>query len=351
MQNKIFIVVAFSLLCALGIFVFYMNRENSIDNIQKGEEAEIKEEQILVGATIFPIFDIARNIAGEKLEIVQILPNNSSPHNFNPTPRGIQELESAELILSIGHDLDNWVEDFSSALDIESRTLDSGIELLYLDAKHHHNDAHSDENEGSGHEEEEHGQEEREEEGHKEDGHEGEGRKYVDPHYWLSLKNGIIIAENVKNIFIELTPENAELFEENYQNYKKSLEEVIKYQENSVDNFEKREIITFHDAFSYFLKDIDMELVATIEEYPGQEPTIKWLENVENLIKEYNISVLYKEPQFSARGLDVFKDRYGIEILELDPIGGDNGRDTYIKLIEYNFSSILEGLETQNNTD
>ena len=63
-------------------------------------------EKLKVGATIFPLYDIIKNIGGDKIVAVLILPSGASPHTFEVTPEQIKNLIGAKAIFQIGHQID-----------------------------------------------------------------------------------------------------------------------------------------------------------------------------------------------------------------------------------------------------
>ena len=141
--------------------------------------------ELKVAATIFPLYDITKNIAGDDIEVVQMLPAGASPHTFDPQPSLVSELEGTDIVFSIGNGLENWADNLTESVGAESVVVDSGIELRdSVEGEHGHDeekeDEHSDE-EGHEHEDEEEHSDEEEgheheegEEGHDEHGHDEE---------------------------------------------------------------------------------------------------------------------------------------------------------------------------------
>ena len=131
-----------------------------------------------VGATIFPIYDIARTIGGDEFNVVLILPAGASPHTFDPQPSTLKNLQGAQAVFAIGHTLDNWATNVAQAVDAPVVVVDHGIALRetveqghdHEEAGHDDHDAHDDHDE---HEEDEH----------------GHAHGPTDPHYWLSPMN------------------------------------------------------------------------------------------------------------------------------------------------------------------
>ena len=85
------------IITSLGVYSYFSN-ETTIDNNDKPK----------VAATIFPVYDLVQQIAGEQIEVVQILPTGQSPHTFDPSPSTMIALQNAQRIFSIGHGLDDW---------------------------------------------------------------------------------------------------------------------------------------------------------------------------------------------------------------------------------------------------
>ena len=66
-------------------------------------------EKPILAATIYPLYDIARNVAGNHAEVKVILPPGASPHLFEFSPRQLSALQHVQAVFAIGHGLDNWV--------------------------------------------------------------------------------------------------------------------------------------------------------------------------------------------------------------------------------------------------
>ncbi len=277
-----------------------------------------EEDGIKVAATIFPLVDIAQNIVGDKIEVVQILPSGASPHTFEITPEQVKKLQDVKVIFAIGHGLDDWVYDIKDAIgDIEIITVEKGIELKNISGEEEHEQIHE-------HEEHEHGDQ--------------------DPHYWLSILNAKKIAENIKDELVKIDLENSEIYEENLQNYLVELGKLEEDVETKLVGVKTRDMVTFHNAWQYFVDEFDLDIVTTFEPFPGKEPTAKYLEELNKVVKEDNIKVIFSEPQMSNDVLKPFAKDLGLELFILDPLGGDEGRNSYIEMMEYNGDILFEAL-------
>jgi zinc transport system substrate-binding protein len=259
-----------------------------------------------VAATIFPLHDITRNIAGSAVGVELILPAGSSPHTFDLTPKQASNLSGSRAVFAIGHGLDSWASKLVATADVEKIVVvDKGIEFL----------ASSDTDEPGD-----------------------------DPHYWLSTGNAKIIAGEVRDELVVLFPEKADIFEENYLLYMGKLDALDAEIRASLSKLPNRNIAAFHNAWSYYAKEYGIRVVASFEEFPGKEPTPQYLAEFQDIVKQKGVKVLFSEPQFSTRSLEPIANDLGVSFSVLDPLGGVDGRESFEELMRYNTTQIVNAL-------
>ncbi|MBU0649019.1 metal ABC transporter substrate-binding protein [Patescibacteria group bacterium] len=308
-MKKILLIIGIILLVLGGLFYYFMNSEKPT------QQSEIK-----IAATIFPIYDIAKNIVSDKMDTELISPPGASPHTFEVTAEQIKKLQNAKIIFAIGHGLDDWILKVQDALpQAQIKTVSPNIELSEFGQEHEHEEA-----------------EEREEE------HEHTG---IDPHYWLTMANAKIIARNILQEMQNLDPANREYYEKNYQNYIQELDDADKNTHDLLDEISSREIITMHTAWSYFSREYGLEVVATFEPFPGQEPSPQYLVELSKATQEHDIKTIFSEPQLSNEALIPFLRDLGVTLKILDPLGGLAERDSYINMMLYNAQTIHDALK------
>lgn len=268
-----------------------------------------ESEKIKVAGTIFPISDIIKNVAGDKVEVINILPAGASPHTFELTPKQIKELSGVKAIFVINYGLDNWMEKIKDSVPgAELVVVDQGINLLRM-------------------------------------GNEEESTTGKDPHYWLSVFNAKIIAENINNSLVEIDSKNSEFYNNNLNNYLSELDKLDLDIKEELKDLKTRNIVTFHEAWGYFAKAYGLKVEATVEPFPGKEPTIQYLEDLNKIIKDNNIKVIFSEPQLSNETIKPFVNDLGLKLYVLDPIGGVEGRNSYVEMMKYNAKVFREALE------
>jgi len=350
-----------------------------------GESKKETNSKIKIAATIFPLYDIAKNISGDRATVVSIVPPSASPHTYEVTPEKVKKLQDTNVVFKIGHGADDWADNLSESIsNVEIITADKNIPLKKFGEEYKNENDNIYENiclEHSGkwlkeYNEcedlnqnvcEEYGGEyidcasacrhnpsaevcvevcvavckfEYKESNNDIDREHGE----YDPHYWLSIENAKIIAKNITDKLKELDPASASVFQKNLDNYQDRLVNLKKESEAKVKNLSSNILVTTHNAWSYFADEFNLETVGTFQASPGKEPTPQELTELQELIEKHNVQALFSEPQLSEAVLKPFADDTGLKIYVLDPLGGSDNRNSYLEMIQYNVDTIYNAL-------
>lgn len=264
-----------------------------------------------VAATIPPLADIVREVAGSSAGVIRILPAGASPHTFEPSPGTARELARARTIFAIGHGLDDWVVTLAAASGV-SRVVrvDAGVRLRPV--------AHREPSRGGG--------------------------EFVDPHYWLSCENAKRIAATVERELGSLFPEQAGAFASRRANYAARLDSLDAEIRSMLAHLPNRDIATFHDSFEYFAADYDLRVVAVFEPYPGREPGPRFVRDFQRKIRQARVRAVFGEPQLSVELLRPVVRDLGVTLSVLDPLGGAPGRETFVELMRFNARQIARSV-------
>jgi zinc transport system substrate-binding protein len=294
----------------------------------QGNEVETNtvDSDVTVVATIFPIYDITREVAGDDAEVVLMLPSGASPHTFDPQPRLVRDLEDSQLIFAIGHGLDTWASDLAESVGAPVVTVDAGIDIIETKDAHEH--GHND----HGHDEDEH------------DGHHGHSHGPTDPHYWLSLENAQTITQTIAEQLSALDEENAGGYQARAEAYISELESLKEELQDATANLVNPNVISLHDAWAYFAEEFNLHVVGSFEPQAGTNPSPRYLEELQQKVEEYDVSVLFVEPQLSVDPIIAFAEDLGLGIALIDPLGGSEGTERYLQLMQYNVNALIEAL-------
>ena len=261
-----------------------------------------------IGATIFPLYDIAREVAGPVADVVLILPPGASPHTFEPTPAAIRSLSDAGTLFVVGYGLDDWAVRLARGAGV-SRVVRVDVDVPLRR-------------------------------------YPGREPAPVDPHYWLSLRNGKAIARTVAAELVLLAPDRVAEIRDSLAAYLARLDAGDEQIRALLADLPSRRIATFHDAFGYFAAAYDLEVAAVFAPYPGREPGPRFVIEFQEKIRASQIRVVFSEPQLSIDAIRPLAHDLGVTLSVLDPLGGVPGREGYIETALFNAHQVAAALRS-----
>ena len=312
---RIIIVVVIAVL-AVAAIVFFLRlpgrqagpQTNSFDN-----------ENITIAATIFPLADIARSVAGQHANVIQLLPSGADPHSYSLTPRQVADLQNAKALFVIGHNLDDWAADsVARSTNLPVIVVDQNITLREFGEEEEHKD---------------------EADKHEEDDHDHDSG--TDPHYWLTIPNAQIIAQTISDELSRIDPENTTHYKLQTTNYLAELDALESELQTIARPAPQKDFIAVHDAWSYLASHYGFHLAATYEPVEGREPSIADLQELQSVVNEHGITAFYDEPaKHTTSATQFIQKDLGLTIKVLDDIGGVPPRDSYQNLMRFNIESL-----------
>lgn len=284
-----------------------------------------------IAVSIFPLYDVTRRIAGDRFDVILVLPPGQSEHGFDPAPKDIARLEGAKLGIAVGLDMDTWVEDVMKTAGGVPRMLRVGerVKTIPIDVEP------IDEGEPPAEEgaaAEEHG----ELEDHEDHADHAHVVGAPDPHVWMDPQRMIAITDAIAGELAVLDPGGKGVFEGNATAVKDSLATLDAELVTRSKAWTKRTIVTFHGSMSYFAARYGLRIAAVVEPIAGKEPTATYLAEVIEAIKRNKAAALFIEPQLDRSAGETIAREAGVPLGELDPIGGMPGRDSYEALLRWN---------------
>lgn len=278
-------------------------------------------DKIKVVSSFTTISDMAEQIGGDLLEVYNLVPSGTDPHEYEPMPNDIKAATDADILFYNGMNLeggkDGWflkmVDSVNQDLD-RVHDLNKGVEPKYLV-------------DSEGKEEE------------------------INPHSFLDPKVGILMTENLRDALIDLDPDNKEIYEANTEKYLLSLNDLDQKYHDVVDQLpeERRILVTSERAFQYMAESYGLREAYIWEVDTEELGTTEQIKGLIDFLKVEQPPVLFMESNVDPKPLETVSSETGIPIFE-EPIFSDEiGQkgelvDTYIKLLEHNIRIIQEGL-------
>jgi zinc transport system substrate-binding protein len=311
-----------------------------------------------VAVSIFPLYDITKRIAGDRLDVILVLPPGKSEHGYDPTPKEIARLEGAKLGISVGLDMDTWVEGIMKnaggvpkmlRVGDKVKTTPIDVEPIEPDEvedheKREHEAAGS---AGSAAQHDEHAEDKHDEHAEEKDDHAEHGHEVgaPDPHVWMDPERMQTIADAIAAELTTIDAAGKDTFTKNAEAVKSSLKELDGKLDARSRTWTKKTIVTFHGSMSYFAKRYGLRIAAVVEPIAGKEPTATYLAEVIQAIRQNKAAALFTEPQLDKGPGETIAKEAGIPLGELDPVGGVAGRDTYEALLTWNADQLEKALK------
>ena len=364
------------------------------DNKDESASSDSKAEETVVYTSFYPIYNLTKQIAGDKMEVKSFTNLKAESHGWEPSAKDIAELSNSKLMFINGAGMEEWEDSLEDSTDIELVDTSEGLDLIkanhedhdheHEDEDHEHEDEHADheheeehadheheeehadhehEEEHADHEhEEEHADHEHEEEhadhedGEEDADHEHEEHDHehnhgeFDPHTWLSPKNGLAQAKVIAEKLSQVDPANKDYYMDNYKKIEDELNSMIDEYSKKFEEASNKNFLVNHKAFSYIARDFNLNQIALTSLTSTDDTDAKTLKEAAEKAKELNINTVFYEMGGSDKSAKTLADEIGAETKPLNTLELATDEDldnnkTYQELIRYNLEEIYKSLE------
>lgn len=314
-------------------------------HIVEAKTTEETDRKLNIVTTIFPEYDWTRNILGNReadVNLTMLLDNGTDLHSFQPAVKDIMKVSSCDLLIYVGGESDQWIEDaLESAQNKDMKTINL-MEVLGDTIKEEETV------EGMQDSEHKHGHED-------EHAHEGEDEKEYDEHVWTSMRNASVICDAIAETLEEMDPENKEIYQTNAENYKAKLSTLDQKYQETVDT-DRQNTLIFADrfAFRYLVDDYGLNYYAAFSGCSAEsEASFKTVTFLAGKLDELGIkTVLTIEKSDDRIAQTVIentkkKDQKILELNSMQSITSDEIKNgvTYLSVMEDNLKVLKEALK------
>lgn len=258
-------------------------------------------------ATTLPVYEFTQKLCqGTGLSVAQLINQDiSCLHDYTMTVAQMRSVESAQVTVISGAGL----EDFLHGM-INGEVIDASQSLSLIEGAHDH--AH--------------------------DGH----LHAEDPHIWLSPENAKVMASNICQGLKAKFPDHKALFDENLTALTAELDALQQYGENALRDLSCRELVTFHDGFTYLAESFDLTILKAVEEESGSEASASALIALATLVKSHELPAIFTEVNGSTAAAGVICAETGAQIFALDMAISGN---SYFNAMRHNIDTLKEALQ------
>lgn len=172
-------------------------------------------------------------------------------------------------------------------------------------------------------------------------------RGQSNPHLWVSVSGAMGQVRNIAKGLSKSDPGNATAYLKNADAYLAKLDSLRTRMKEGSKDLKNRDIVTCHEAFPYFARELGLNVAAVIQREPGTAPSPAELAETIRLVKARKIKALFAEPQYPAREAQAIARETGARVYILDPVatGPLDDLDYYLKVQESNLKVILDVLK------
>jgi zinc transport system substrate-binding protein len=167
----------------------------------------------------------------------------------------------------------------------------------------------------------------------------------TDPHIWLDPILVKIQVQNIADGLTKIDPKNADYYQQNANQYKEKLDSLDNEIKTDLASCDKKDFLSFHDAFSYFSKEYGLNqntIVGGLN--PEAEPTAQTLEDMTQKAKTLGINIVFTEEAVNPQISKVIADEIHGKVLVLSPLEVTDIHDGYIEKMQNNLSNLKEAL-------
>lgn len=270
-----------------------------------------RTENVQIAATTLPVYQFTAALCeGTGISVARLVTENvSCLHDYSLNVSQVRCVESAEVVVLSGAGLESFMDDMISNA---KTTIDSskGIQLLSCEDEHEEHHGHHHHHE-------------------------------ADSHIWLSPANAKIMAINICNGLCAQFPAQAAAFRSNLTILHKRLDDLQSYGDTQLQALSCRDLLTFHDGFSYFAQAFHLTIVEAIEEESGSEASAQELIHLIELVESHRLPAIFTECNGSVSAADIIARETGTTSFALDmAMAGDD----YFEAMKHNIDTIKEAL-------
>jgi zinc transport system substrate-binding protein len=261
-------------------------------------KSEVKPKAGLqVVTSLFPIYDFARTIAGDKAQVSLLLPPGMEPHTFEPKPEDMIRINRSGLFIYTGKYMEPWAEAVAKGIGNKKvRFVEAGKMVKYRAAVSADDDHHGDKK--GEHQQSEHGT--------------------MDPHIWLDFSNAAIMVDTILEGFVSADPSNAATYSKNADALKARLSSLDARFQMALATCETRKLLHGgHYTFGYLANRYNLDYHALSGITSDSEPSASRMAALIRQIRSSGVKYLFAEELLSPRLTETIAKEAGVQVLAL----------------------------------
>jgi ABC-type Zn uptake system ZnuABC Zn-binding protein ZnuA len=235
---------------------------------------------VVTSTTVFA--DVVRNVGGDLVNVISLVPKSGDVHTFAPRPADLQTVSKAQLLIMNGLGLDDWLEKTISNASASGTPLvklgvdEPGVELLP-----------------------------------------GEDPGTQNPHLWMDVKYAELYVDRIAAALKSVDAANAARYDSQAAAYKARLDALDASVQARIATIPEgnRKLVTFHDAFPYYARAYGITIVGVAVQAPGQDPSAGYTARLITAIRDAGVKAIFSEDQFPTKLVDQLGAETGVKVV------------------------------------
>lgn len=289
-----------------------------------GTSTAFEPGKLRVAAALYPIEEIVRAVGGSQVSLVELIPPGEPAHDYEPTPRQVTDLQSADVVFYFGGGFQPGVEKAVASLPSSVRKVDllKSVELIPV----------SQQLAGT--------------EGAVDGEVLGDGS---DPHVWLSPANMQLMVEQVRATLVAVPSFEAPSAATGAASFTSTLAKLDANFRSGLSSCVSRVIVTAHRAFGYVAHEYNLEQIAIAGVSPTDEPSAKTLEAISRSARDHQVTTIFFETNLPAELSKMIANEVGATTAVLDTIETLSNKQiadgaNYVSVMQSNLAALEKAL-------
>ena len=269
-------------------------------------------QPMVVSTSISPLADLIRQVGGDKVKVINLVPAGSDPHEYEPKPADVRQVTASSLFFANGIGEELYLNKvISNAANPKLRTviLSDGLTILG-----------------------------------KEQGGLG------NPHLWLDVQNAKLYIGKIRDALSETYPDQKAYFTQNATTYLAQLTQLDQWIQAQISTLppEDRKMVVLHDAWVYYAKRYGLTFVQPLLHTGEAEPSAKDYADLINLVRQQKVRAVFSEAGFNPKLAQQLASETGVKYIDSlhdDTLGDTPDNNSYLAMMKSNTNAIVAALK------
>ena len=265
-----------------------------------------------VVTSISPLADLIKQVGGDKINVVNLVPAGTDPHEYEPKPADVRQVASASIFFAngVGEELylDKIIQNAANP-SLHTVILSDGLTILGKDQG-------------------------------------GEGN----PHLWLSVKNAEHYVETIRDQLCQTYPADQQYFTQNASAYLAKLTDLDQWIQTQISTIPpaQRKMVVLHDAWTYYAQEYGLGFVQPMLHTGEAEPSAKDYADLIQVIRDQHVRAVFSEAGFNPKLAQQLAEETGVKFVDSlhdDTLGNTPDSNSYIAMMKSNTTTIVSALK------